>query len=81
MKEEDFNKLSSLSSSDQLWNICVWQGADDDTLVTEHEDIPDMALMSLLTEIRSKMRDGVYDAELDEQYSSDNEITLTIAED
>jgi hypothetical protein len=60
-----------------LWNIKVYE-EDGDQLITEHEDIPDYALMDLLTSLRKKMTESYYDVELQERYAPDNMILITL---
>jgi hypothetical protein len=60
-----------------LWHIIVYADENDDTVVAEHEDVPNSDLLQLLNSIREEMRAATYNEELNEQYDSKNEISIT----
>lgn len=65
------------SPSNPPWHIIVYADEDDDTVVSEYEDIPDYDLPAVLGSIREKMRVSHTDDELDEHYTPENEISIT----
>jgi len=81
LPDEVFDAIRDLVNVDEpepaLWHVIVYECEDSEEIVTEHEDVPDGALGTLLGSIREKMRTSVHDEELDEQYSPDNEISIT----
>jgi hypothetical protein len=60
-----------------LWHIIVFFNEHDSTVVVEYEDIPDTDLPALLGSIREKMRVSHVGDEPDENYTPDNEISIT----